>query len=82
MAQQQLSPEQQQMAIQQYRNELNAQIERDLVVKIAEQCFKKCAGKSGSKLESKEQQCVAACYDRYLETRNVVNQSILARQNR
>ena len=44
---------------------------QQLMVKMTEACFKKCAGSSGNGLDYKEQSCSALCMDRYMETMNV-----------
>eukprot|EP00601_Ochromonadales_sp_CCMP2298_P021754 CAMPEP_0173307374 /NCGR_PEP_ID=MMETSP1143-20121109/21120_1 /TAXON_ID=483371 /ORGANISM="non described non described, Strain CCMP2298" /LENGTH=115 /DNA_ID=CAMNT_0014248609 /DNA_START=118 /DNA_END=465 /DNA_ORIENTATION=- len=47
----------------------------------AEKCFKVCTGKKGEHLDSSESQCVVHCMDRYMETMQVVNQSLVSRGN-
>ena len=44
--------------------------------KINENCFKKCAGRSGDHIDLREQQCLSNCMDRYMETMNVVSGAI------
>jgi len=48
--------------------------------KMNEQCFKKCAGRSGNHLDTKEKNCLTNCMDRYMETMNVVSQAIKNRE--
>lgn len=44
-----------------------------------EKCFSKCAGKSGERLDKKEQLCVGTCFDLYQETQQQVQQALAAR---
>ena len=55
--------EQQAAALQQLRSEVQAQAQRDLMTKMTEKCFAKCAAnsKGGSRLERSEQMCVGMC---------------------
>ena len=66
----------------QIRAELQHQMMQDLVNRLTETCFKKCAGKSGVQLDSREQNCTAMCMDRYMDTMTVVNKAIVDRQER
>ncbi len=43
---------------------------------MTELCYKKCAGTSGDKLDSREQQCLSNCTDRFMDAMNVVTKSI------
>jgi len=55
---------------------------QELVNKINESCFKKCAGTSGDSLASRERECLANCMGRYLESMQVVNEALSQRNNR
>ena len=74
--------EQQAAALQQMRNEVQAQGQRDLMTKMTEKCFAKCAAnaKGGNRLERGEQMCVGMCVDRYVDVMNCVNEALVARQ--
>ncbi len=74
--------EQQAAALQQLRSEVQAQAQRDLMTKMTEKCFAKCAAnsKGGSRLERSEQMCVGMCVDRYVDVMNAVNEALVARQ--
>mmetsp|Transcript_3378 Transcript_3378/g.4975 ORF Transcript_3378/g.4975 Transcript_3378/m.4975 type:complete len:83 (+) Transcript_3378:96-344(+) len=76
-----LSPEQQQAVIQRLRSEVQAQALQDLVQKMTEKCHSKCCSTSGAKLDRSEQQCLAVCMDRYLDTMGMVNKAIAHRSN-
>ncbi|EWM22746.1 hypothetical protein NSK_005889 [Nannochloropsis salina CCMP1776] len=76
---QKLTPDQQEAVIHKFRAEMAAQAMQELVQKMTDKCFSKCTGKSGNRLDSKEQNCVAMCMDRYIETMNVVQHSLSER---
>ncbi len=59
-----LTHEQQAMYLQQVQAEVQQQMLQDLVSKMSETCFKKCTGRSGVTLDSREQNCMALCVDR------------------
>lgn len=75
-----LTPEQRQQVMAQAQQEANGQIMREMVNKMVESCFQKCAGTSGDRLDSREQSCMAACQDRYLDTRQQVQEALQKRQ--
>lgn len=77
----QLSPEQRQAVMMQAQQEANQQIMQQMMEKMISNCFKKCAGTSGNQLDSREQSCMAACQDRYLDTRAQVQEALEKRQN-
>jgi import inner membrane translocase subunit TIM13 len=64
------------------RNELQSQMMQELMTKITERCFSRCAAKTGNYLEYKEQTCLSNCVDRYMETMTVVNQALASRHKR
>lgn len=76
----QLSPEQRQAVMMQAQQEANQQIMQQMMEKMVKSCFTKCAGTSGDKLDSREQSCMAACQDRYLDTRAQVQEALEKRQ--
>jgi len=63
------------------RTEIQTQMMQDLMSKITENCFKVCTGKRGEHLDSTEKTCLHNCMDRYMETMNVVNQSLVSRNS-
>mmetsp|Transcript_20992 Transcript_20992/g.27250 ORF Transcript_20992/g.27250 Transcript_20992/m.27250 type:complete len:83 (-) Transcript_20992:278-526(-) len=77
-----MSPDQQQAVIMKLRQEVQAQALQELVQKMTEKCHAKCADSSGDRLTNKEQNCLAMCMDRYIDTMGAVNQAMLDRQNR
>eukprot|EP00567_Pseudictyota_dubia_P005504 CAMPEP_0197440392 /NCGR_PEP_ID=MMETSP1175-20131217/6912_1 /TAXON_ID=1003142 /ORGANISM="Triceratium dubium, Strain CCMP147" /LENGTH=85 /DNA_ID=CAMNT_0042970481 /DNA_START=197 /DNA_END=454 /DNA_ORIENTATION=+ len=77
----QLSPEQRQAIMMQAQNEANQTIMKQMMEKMSRECFKRCAGTSGDRLDNKEQSCMAMCLDRYLDTRSQVQEALQKRQN-
>jgi len=71
-----LSPEQAQQVGQRMEQEVAQQQLQTTIQTITAHCFKKCAGTSGTKLESREQSCTALCMDRYIDTMQVVVNSM------
>ncbi|CAM9655356.1 unnamed protein product [Heterosigma akashiwo] len=78
---QNLSAEQQQAVLAKIRQEVQAQALQELVQKMTEKCHAKCAGTDGDRLSSREQNCLAMCMDRYVDTMGVVNNAMVERQN-
>mmetsp|Transcript_896 Transcript_896/g.895 ORF Transcript_896/g.895 Transcript_896/m.895 type:complete len:80 (-) Transcript_896:72-311(-) len=70
------TPEQQQQIFAQVQAEAQAQMMKELMRKMTQTCFNKCAGKTGNGLDSREQQCLSHCVDRYFETLTVVATSL------
>ena len=52
---QNLTPEQKQAVMAQAQNQVNQQVMTAMVESMTAQCFDKCAGVSGDRLDSKEQ---------------------------
>mmetsp|Transcript_18871 Transcript_18871/g.27579 ORF Transcript_18871/g.27579 Transcript_18871/m.27579 type:complete len:86 (-) Transcript_18871:239-496(-) len=77
----QLSPQQRQQVMMQAQQEANQQIMQGMLEKMAATCFTKCVGTSGSKLDSREQSCMAHCQDRYFDVRERVQAALQNRQN-
>tara|TARA_B110000971_G_C19900226_1_gene449580 strand:+ start:757 stop:999 length:243 start_codon:yes stop_codon:yes gene_type:complete len=71
-----LSPEESQQIVQKMEQEVAGQQLQTTIQSITSLCFKKCAGTSGEKLESREQQCSALCMDRYMDAMQVVVNSM------
>ena len=76
-----LSPEQRQALMVQAQQEANQSIMQEMMQKMVETCFTKCTGTSGGQLDSREQSCLGACQDRYLETRQHVQSALEKRQS-
>ncbi|CAM9863347.1 unnamed protein product [Discosporangium mesarthrocarpum] len=79
----QYTPGQEEAVIQRLQQELQAQAMQDMVTKMTEQCFQKCAKPNrGDRLDSSEQSCLAMCMDRYSDTMTLVNKAMVDRSNR
>ncbi|KAH8071151.1 hypothetical protein JL721_4582 [Aureococcus anophagefferens] len=66
-----MSAEEQAQALQQLRSQVNEQAQRELMTKMTEKCFAKCAtGKGSGQLDRNEQMCLANCIDRYADCMN------------
>ncbi|KAH8044845.1 hypothetical protein JL722_12197 [Aureococcus anophagefferens] len=66
-----MSAEEQAQALQQLRSQVNEQAQRELMTKMTEKCFAKCAtGKGSGQLDRNEQMCLANCIDRYVDCMN------------
>ena len=76
-----LSPEQAQAVMQQVRQQGAMQAQQEILVSSSKKCFEKCVSRPGATLSNKEQTCLAMCFDRYLETMQVVSQSMADRSN-
>mmetsp|Transcript_24188 Transcript_24188/g.49006 ORF Transcript_24188/g.49006 Transcript_24188/m.49006 type:complete len:86 (+) Transcript_24188:53-310(+) len=77
----QLTPEQRQAVMMQAQNEANQQIMQQMMDQMTKGCFKRCAGVSGDRLDSKEQACMAVCQDRFLDVRAQVTEALQKRQS-
>lgn len=75
-----LTPQQQQAVMVQAQKEASQQIMQAMMDSLIKQCFEKCAGTSGDKLDSGEQRCMASCQDRYLDVRGAVQEALQKRQ--
>mmetsp|Transcript_15965 Transcript_15965/g.20265 ORF Transcript_15965/g.20265 Transcript_15965/m.20265 type:complete len:87 (-) Transcript_15965:372-632(-) len=75
-----LGAEQKQAAMINVQNQANQQIMQNMQITMLTECFKKCVGTSGDKLDSKEQSCLAMCQDRYFDIREQVQAALKKRQ--
>ena len=76
----QLTPEQKQAVLMRAQQEANQKITQDMLASMTEECFKKCAGSSGSNLDNREKSCMAMCQDRFIDTRQAVMAALEKRQ--
>ena len=74
------TPQQQEAYLGQMRQQMQVQFMQDLIHKVTDSCYKKCTTTSGSGLSGREKECMANCMDRYMETMNVVNETLSSRQ--
>eukprot|EP00618_Florenciella_parvula_P010263 CAMPEP_0119480072 /NCGR_PEP_ID=MMETSP1344-20130328/9051_1 /TAXON_ID=236787 /ORGANISM="Florenciella parvula, Strain CCMP2471" /LENGTH=82 /DNA_ID=CAMNT_0007514353 /DNA_START=65 /DNA_END=313 /DNA_ORIENTATION=+ len=76
------SPQQMQAAMQMAQQQMAQQQTAKQLEKVIEKCFNKCAGKSGDRLDKKEQLCVGSCFDVYFDTNKAVTEALVARQQK
>nr|CCA22681.1 Mitochondrial Protein Translocase (MPT) Family puta [Albugo laibachii Nc14] len=78
MSDTEITPTEQNELRMRYRQETMAQAMEELSVNIQMKCFEKCVSKPNGKLDSKQQNCVALCVNRYIDTLNVVSQTMVS----
>ncbi|KAK6106645.1 Uncharacterized protein BM_BM13897 [Brugia malayi] len=74
-----LTPEQQKTLISGVKQQaaiLNAQ---NMITDLSERCLTKCITSPGSALSNTERQCLQRCMDRFMETYNLVSQTLQKR---
>ena len=76
-----LSTEQRQAVMQQIAQNAGQAAMQELLSTASHKCFDKCVTSPGATLSNKEQTCLAMCYDRYVQSIEVVKQGIMDRQN-
>lgn len=52
---------------------------QELTTNLQEKCFEKCVTRPSGKLDSKQQNCVALCINRYIDTMKVVSETMVER---
>lgn len=63
----------------QVRSEVQAQALQELTQNLQEKCFDKCITRPNGKLDGKQQNCLALCINRYIDTMKVVSQAMVER---
>lgn len=76
-----LTTEQRQAVMQRVAQETGQAVMQELITTVSHKCFDKCVTSPGVTLSNKEQTCLAMCYDRYVQSIEVVKQGIMDRQN-
>ncbi|VDK79125.1 unnamed protein product [Onchocerca ochengi] len=74
-----LTPEQQKTLISGVKQQaaiLNAQ---NMITDLSERCLTKCITNPGSSLSNTEKQCLQRCMDRFMDTYNMVSQTLQKR---
>uniref|UniRef100_A0A8R1HPD4 Mitochondrial import inner membrane translocase subunit n=1 Tax=Caenorhabditis japonica TaxID=281687 RepID=A0A8R1HPD4_CAEJA len=74
-----LSPEQQEQVISGVKQQAALANAQNLVTDISEKCTNKCITAPGSSLASGEKQCLQRCMDRFMESWNLVSQTLQKR---
>lgn len=63
----------------QVRSEVQQQALQELTQNLQEKCFDKCITRPQGKLDSKQQNCLALCINRYIDTMKVVSEAMVQR---
>jgi import inner membrane translocase subunit TIM13 len=58
---------------------VQAQALQELTQNLQEKCFDKCITRPNGKLDGKQQNCLALCINRYIDTMKVVSQAMVER---
>ncbi|CAK4755807.1 hypothetical protein LEN26_007127 [Aphanomyces euteiches] len=77
-----LSPQQKNEVIARIRAEVQQQGFQELTQAVQEKCFNKCVTRPQERLDSKQQQCLSLCIERYIDTMKVVSSAMTSRGNR
>ncbi|RHY26770.1 hypothetical protein DYB32_007316, partial [Aphanomyces invadans] len=64
------------------RAEVQQQGLQELTQAVQEKCFNKCITRPQERLDSKQQQCLSLCIERYIDTMKVVSASMMQRGQR
>lgn len=63
----------------QVRSEVQQQALQELTQNLQTKCFDKCITRPNGKLDGKQQNCLALCINRYIDTMKVVSQTMVER---
>ena len=76
-----LSPEQAEGVIQQIKQNAATAANQEIIQNATKMCYLRCVPSPGAVLSKKEEGCLAMCFDRYLETMQVVSQALQDHNN-
>ncbi|TYZ63131.1 hypothetical protein PybrP1_008214 [[Pythium] brassicae (nom. inval.)] len=79
MDQQNFTAAQKNELIMRVRAEVQQQAMQELTQNLQEKCFDKCLARPSGKLDSKQQNCLALCINRYIDTMKVVSEAMVQR---
>uniref|UniRef100_K3WST5 Mitochondrial import inner membrane translocase subunit n=1 Tax=Globisporangium ultimum (strain ATCC 200006 / CBS 805.95 / DAOM BR144) TaxID=431595 RepID=K3WST5_GLOUD len=79
MDQQNFTAAQKNELIMRVRSEVQQQALQELTQNLQEKCFDKCITRPAGKLDSKQQNCLALCINRYIDTMKVVSEAMVQR---
>mmetsp|Transcript_27686 Transcript_27686/g.65936 ORF Transcript_27686/g.65936 Transcript_27686/m.65936 type:complete len:83 (+) Transcript_27686:216-464(+) len=68
--------------IAQVKSEMETQLMQDIYNSITSKCFIKCVSRPADKLDKAEQVCLAKCVDRFVDSRQVVTDTMIDRGSR
>mmetsp|Transcript_5786 Transcript_5786/g.24361 ORF Transcript_5786/g.24361 Transcript_5786/m.24361 type:complete len:83 (+) Transcript_5786:190-438(+) len=52
----------------------------ELIQTLTRKCFQKCVTRPSGSLTGAEQNCIAKCVDRYIESMNIVSKTLMEKQ--
>ncbi|KAH7491543.1 hypothetical protein PRIC1_003046 [Phytophthora ramorum] len=73
------TPQQKAELVNRVRAEVNQQAMQELTQNVQEKCFDKCITRPNGKLDGKQQNCLALCINRYIDTMKVVSEAMAQR---
>ncbi|GAB9465554.1 hypothetical protein Gpo141_00002960 [Globisporangium polare] len=79
MDQQNFTAAQKNELIMRVRSEVQQQALQELTQNLQEKCFDKCLTRPSGKLDSKQQNCLALCINRYIDTMKAVSEAMVQR---
>uniref|UniRef100_A0A7E4VBT4 Mitochondrial import inner membrane translocase subunit n=1 Tax=Panagrellus redivivus TaxID=6233 RepID=A0A7E4VBT4_PANRE len=74
-----LSPQQQEQVLAGVKQQAAIANAQNLVTDLSEKCTNKCITNPGSSLSSSEKQCLSRCLDRFMDSWNIVSQTLQKR---
>ncbi|CAI5716773.1 unnamed protein product [Hyaloperonospora brassicae] len=73
------TPQQKAELVNRVRSEVQQQALQELTQNLQEKCFDKCISRPSGKLDGKQQNCLALCINRYIDTMKVVSEAMVQR---
>ncbi|CAH0488602.1 unnamed protein product [Peronospora farinosa] len=73
------TPQQKAELVNRVRSEVQQQALQELTQNLQEKCFDKCISRPNGKLDGKQQNCLALCINRYIDTMKVVSEAMVQR---
>ncbi|KAF0685594.1 Aste57867_22562 [Aphanomyces stellatus] len=74
-----LTSQQKNEIVARIRAEVQQQGLQELTQAVQEKCFNKCITRPQGRLDSKQQQCLSLCIERYVDTMKVVGATMMQR---
>ncbi|KAK6023711.1 Tim10/DDP family zinc finger [Ostertagia ostertagi] len=75
----QLTPEKQQQVIQAVKQQAAIANAQNLITDLSDKCTQKCITAPGSSLSNSDKQCLQRCMDRFMDSWNLVSQTLQKR---
>ncbi|VDM65291.1 unnamed protein product [Strongylus vulgaris] len=74
-----LTPEQQQQVIAGVKQQAAIANAQNLITDLSEKCTQKCISSPGTSLSNSDKQCLQRCMDRFMDSWNLVSQTLQKR---